>query len=197
MGVAATAGPRPEREQRQRGEEQGEAAHRAHRYRPWGEGYPGHLHGPNRAYRTPRGGPAIRSLAVLLLGTGPSRSRPSLIAVLIAPPIAGLAFGAKSIDARLTLLGADFTHDPRFPERSTIYAADGKTVLATLYLDNREIVDSPDIEARWDASRSWRSRTRSSTSTDRWIDLAHPRSGSRTRRRARWCRAVRRSRSNW
>ena len=30
--------------------------------------------------------------------------------------------------------------DPRFPERSTIYASDGKTVLATLYLDNREIV---------------------------------------------------------
>jgi len=68
-----------------------------------------------------------------------------LIAILIAPPIAGLAFGAKSIDARLTLLGADFTHIPRFPERSTIYAADGKTVLATLYLDNREIVDLPDI----------------------------------------------------
>ena len=43
------------------------------------------------------------------------------------------------------MLGADFTHIPRFPERSTIYAADGKTVLATLYLDNREIVDLPDI----------------------------------------------------
>jgi len=56
-----------------------------------------------------------------------------LIAVLIAPPIAGLAWSAKTIDARLTLLGADFTHIPRFPERSTIYAADGKTVLATLY----------------------------------------------------------------
>ncbi len=68
-----------------------------------------------------------------------------LIAILIAPPIAGLAWGAKTIDARLTVLGADFTHIPRFPERSTIYAADGKTVLATLYLDNREIVDLPDI----------------------------------------------------
>jgi penicillin-binding protein 1A len=63
-----------------------------------------------------------------------------LTAILIVPPIAGIAFGAKEIDARLTALGADFTHIPRFPERSTIYASDGTTELATLYLDNREIV---------------------------------------------------------
>ncbi len=68
-----------------------------------------------------------------------------LIAILIVPPIAGLAFGAKRIDARLTALGADFTRIPRFPERSTIYASDGKTELATLYLDNREIVGLDDI----------------------------------------------------
>ena len=34
---------------------------------------------------------------------------------------------------------------PRFPERSTIYANDGKTVLATVYLDNREIVHLKNI----------------------------------------------------
>ncbi len=68
-----------------------------------------------------------------------------LIAILIVPPIAGLAFGAKRIDARLTALGADFTRIPRFPERSTIFASDGKTELATLYLDNREIVELDDI----------------------------------------------------
>ena len=68
-----------------------------------------------------------------------------LIAILIVPPIAGIAFGAKEIDARLTALGADFTHIPRFPERSTIFASDGKTVLATLYLDNREIVKLADV----------------------------------------------------
>jgi penicillin-binding protein 1A len=68
-----------------------------------------------------------------------------LIAILILPPIAGLALGAKRIDARLTALGADFTRIPRFPERSTIYASDGKTELATLYLDNREIVGLGDI----------------------------------------------------
>jgi penicillin-binding protein 1A len=68
-----------------------------------------------------------------------------VVAVLIVPPIAGLAFGAHEIDARLTKLGAGFTHIPKFPERSTIYAADGKTVLATLYLDNREIVELGDV----------------------------------------------------
>jgi penicillin-binding protein 1A len=68
-----------------------------------------------------------------------------LIAVLIVPPFAGLGLGAKRIDARLTSLGADFTRIPRFPERSTIYASDGKTELATLYLDNREIVSLKDM----------------------------------------------------
>ena len=68
-----------------------------------------------------------------------------LIAILIVPPFAGLGLGAKRIDARLTSLGADFTRIPRFPERSTIYASDGKTELATLYLDNREIVGLADI----------------------------------------------------
>lgn len=68
-----------------------------------------------------------------------------VVAVLIVPPIVGLAFGAHEIDARLTKLGAGFTHIPKFPERSTIYAADGKTVLATLYLDNREIVGLDDV----------------------------------------------------
>ncbi|MGZ5307035.1 MAG: transglycosylase domain-containing protein [Actinomycetota bacterium] len=70
-----------------------------------------------------------------------------LIAILIVPPLAGLALGAKRIDARLTALGADFTRIPRFPERSTIYASDGKTELATLYLDNREIVGLDDISS--------------------------------------------------
>ncbi|MFN8232367.1 MAG: transglycosylase domain-containing protein [Actinomycetota bacterium] len=63
-----------------------------------------------------------------------------LVAIVILPPIAGAAFGLDRMDAKLTALGAEFTRVPRFPERSTIYAADGETVLATLYLDNREIV---------------------------------------------------------
>lgn len=70
-----------------------------------------------------------------------------VVAGLILPPIVGVALGAREVDARLTTLGAGFTHIPRFPERSTIYAADGKTVLATLYLDNREIVGLDQVSA--------------------------------------------------
>src|SRR4029079_2646182 len=136
--------PRPEREQRQRGEEQGEAAHRAHRTDRGARG----ILRPSMARTAPTGRHAadrrFAPLALLLLAPVIAVAA-VLIAILIAPPIAGLAWGAKTIDARLTLLGADFTHIPRFPERSTIYAADGKTVLATLYLDNREIVDLTDI----------------------------------------------------
>lgn len=63
-----------------------------------------------------------------------------LVAALLLPMFAGAAFGAREVDAQLEALGEGFTRIPRFPERSTIYAADGKTVLATLYLDNRELV---------------------------------------------------------
>ena len=46
----------------------------------------------------------------------------------------------KEVQSRLDAAGADFTRIPRLPQRSTIYASDGKTVLAHIYLDNREIV---------------------------------------------------------
>jgi membrane peptidoglycan carboxypeptidase len=60
---------------------------------------------------------------------------------LMLSPIAGVVtMGADSLNARLDEAGASFTRVPHFPERSTIYAADGSE-LATLYLDeNREIV---------------------------------------------------------
>jgi membrane peptidoglycan carboxypeptidase len=69
----------------------------------------------------------------------------TLVAALLAPPFAGIAVGVRTIDARLARLGGDFTRIPKFPERSTIYANDGKTVLATVYLDNRELVKLKDI----------------------------------------------------
>jgi membrane peptidoglycan carboxypeptidase len=88
--------------------------------------------------------PAFKPLAMLLLVpiillTG------ALVAVILVPPFAGIGWGAKALDARLTAEGADFTHIPRFPTRSTIYAADGHTVLATVYLDNRELVHLKDV----------------------------------------------------
>jgi len=62
-----------------------------------------------------------------------------LTAAVLAPPFAVAGFGLNEIRSRLDALGSDFTRIPRFPERSTIYAADG-SVLTRVYLDNREIV---------------------------------------------------------
>jgi membrane peptidoglycan carboxypeptidase len=62
-----------------------------------------------------------------------------LTAAVLAPPFAAAGLGVREIRSRLDALGADFTRIPRFPERSTIYAADG-SVLMRVYLDNRKIV---------------------------------------------------------
>ena len=72
-------------------------------------------------------------IPVVLIASG-------LMAIVLAAPFVGAAVGVKQVDDRVTSLGADFTRIPRFPERSTIYARDGKTVLATVFLDNRELV---------------------------------------------------------
>ncbi|HZD78634.1 MAG TPA: transglycosylase domain-containing protein [Actinomycetota bacterium] len=64
----------------------------------------------------------------------------ALVAVTLSPIAGVVSMGADALNARLDQAGASFTRVPHFPERSTIYAADG-SVLATLYLDeNREIV---------------------------------------------------------
>jgi penicillin-binding protein 1A len=62
-----------------------------------------------------------------------------LTAAILAPPFAAAGFGVQEIRSRLDALGSEFTRIPRFPERSTIYAADG-SILTRVYLDNREIV---------------------------------------------------------
>ena len=68
-----------------------------------------------------------------------------LTAIVIAPPFIGASYVVKEVDRRLTAAGADFTRIPRFPERSDIYARDAKTLLATVYLDNRELVALDDV----------------------------------------------------
>ncbi len=75
---------------------------------------------------------------VILVGAG-------LTAVVIAPPFVGMSLGVREIDQRLQAAGANFTRIPPIPQRSTIYADDGKTVLARVYLDNREIVPLREI----------------------------------------------------
>ena len=68
-----------------------------------------------------------------------------LTAFVISPPFLGLGYGIQKIDQRLQEEGASFTRIPPIPQRSTIYASDGTTVLAHVYLDNREIVPLNEI----------------------------------------------------
>ena len=82
---------------------------------------------------------AFKPIALLLLVPVILASA-GLSALLLAPTFAGAALGVHELDRRLEEAGADFTKIPRFPQRSTIYANDGKTELARIFLDNREIV---------------------------------------------------------
>jgi penicillin-binding protein 1A len=93
---------------------------------------------PSRDPRPVRDRVSFKPIAVLLLI--PVILATSLLtAAVLAPPFAAAGFGVNEIRSRLDALGADFTRIPRFPERSTIYAADG-SILTRVYLDNREIV---------------------------------------------------------
>jgi penicillin-binding protein 1A len=82
---------------------------------------------------------AFKPVALLLLFAVLIASS-ALVAVLISPPFLAAGTAVKEIQSRLDAAGADFTKIPHLPQRSTIYAADGKTVLAHIYLDNREVV---------------------------------------------------------
>jgi len=83
--------------------------------------------------------PAFKPLAILLLIPIIAVSA-GLMALVISPPFVAAGVGITRLNDLLDQQGASFTHIPRLPERSTIYANDGKTILAQLYLDNREIV---------------------------------------------------------
>jgi membrane peptidoglycan carboxypeptidase len=77
---------------------------------------------------------ALLLLVAVLVATA------GVMAVVISPPFLAAGLGVRDVQARLDADGANFTGIPRLPQRSTIYASDGKTVLAHIYLDNREIV---------------------------------------------------------
>jgi penicillin-binding protein 1A len=108
--------------------------------RPAGPPPPGGRAGP-RLPRDPRSvhdRVSFKPIAILLL-VPVILATSILTAAVLAPPFAAAGFGVNEIRSRLDALGADFTRIPSFPERSTIYAADG-SVLTRVYLDNREIV---------------------------------------------------------
>ena len=68
----------------------------------------------------------------------------ALVSVLGFVALVSFAYGLVSAIA--SDVGALEPSTNKRPQQlGYIYASDGKTVLATLYLDNREIVDLPDI----------------------------------------------------
>ena len=109
--------------------------------RPAGPPPPGGRPGPrsSRGPRPVRDRVSFKPIAALLL-IPVILATSILTAAVLAPPFAAAGFGVNEIRSRLDALGSDFTRIPRFPERSTIYAADG-SVLTRVYLDNREIVE--------------------------------------------------------
>src|SRR5688500_8794830 len=113
--------------------------------RPAGPPPPGGRSGP-RPSRHPRSvhdRVSFKPIAALLL-VPVILATSILTAAVLAPPFAAAGLGVNEIRSRLDALGSDFTRIPRFPERSTIYAADG-SVLTQVYLDNREIVPLNEI----------------------------------------------------
>jgi penicillin-binding protein 1A len=82
--------------------------------------------------------PLAAAAIIALAGAG--------VALTLAPTVLGLNAAVERVSERLREEGATFRRLPRPPERSVIYANDGKTVLATVYLDeNREIVALDDV----------------------------------------------------
>ncbi|HEY7400913.1 MAG TPA: transglycosylase domain-containing protein [Actinomycetota bacterium] len=66
-------------------------------------------------------------------------------ALLLSPLAATVSYGVSKVDERMDFLG-DCKKLAAFPQRSTVYASDGTTELATLYLDfNREVVRLADV----------------------------------------------------
>jgi penicillin-binding protein 1A len=69
-----------------------------------------------------------------------------VLALMVSPAIIGADVTVKGINERLRLEGSEFRRLPAPPQRSTIYASDGTTELATVYLTfNREIVPIEEI----------------------------------------------------
>src|ERR1041385_4165010 len=61
-----------------------------------------------------------------------------LVAAIVWPIVGTIGYSVDKVSDRMDYLG-NCRRLAAFPERSTVYAADGHTVLATLYLDfNRE-----------------------------------------------------------
>ena len=81
--------------------------------------------------------PTLRFVLVLVAIAGMGGA----FALTFLPAAKGLGVMAQRFEQKVGCQGKEDIQFPRFPERSTIYASDGKTVLANIFLDeNRKIV---------------------------------------------------------
>jgi penicillin-binding protein 1A len=95
--------------------------------------------GTTDAPRVPRARPPYKPfvplLMVVVMFVGAT-----LVAAFVYPIVGTLGYGVGKVSDRMDYIG-NCKRLAAFPQRSTVYAADGKTVLATLYLNfNREVV---------------------------------------------------------
>jgi membrane peptidoglycan carboxypeptidase len=112
-----------------------------------GPGYPDPVSMP-QLMRTPRQDALTVDPILYLLFPAVIAIAGALVALLLLPAALGIGAGVDRVGARLDSLGDAYKRIPKFPERSTIYASDGKTVLAQVYLDeNREVVHLDQVSA--------------------------------------------------
>src|SRR5205814_353017 len=88
--------------------------------------------------RFPRPSPLVLRFVLILVAIA---GMGAAFALTFLPTAKGLGVMAQRFEQKVGCQGKQDIQFPRFPERSTIFASDGKTVLAHIYLDeNRKIV---------------------------------------------------------
>lgn len=97
-------------------------------------------HRPSRAaVRTDVPGIPDRALRLVLLGFVVVLGA-ALFALALLPSVGAAGRGMQRFTDRFNAIGADIaTHLPKVPERSTVYAADGETILATLFFEENRV----------------------------------------------------------
>ncbi len=85
------------------------------------------------------------------------------LAVLFLPTVMGANQVVKAVTPSMQVEGIDFDVT-NLPQKSTMYASDGKTVIAEFYAQNREVVPLKDISKPMMQAVWWRVRTAASGS---------------------------------
>lgn len=87
---------------------------------------------------------ARRALALLLAYLTLCIAGGVVVSLMAMPAVFGASNAAKALAPSLTVEGIDFDVTS-LPQKSTLYASDGKTVIASFYAQNREVVPIKNI----------------------------------------------------